>query len=433
MSDAINYEELGTPELRDMCTAQGIEFPEAAKKPALIKLLKAKETPAREIDVLMKDIAARMGDGIVQKGSCVQRFTYIPIGCFLIDLAMAGGFAEGCGHMIYGEEGCGKSTWWILVAAALQRKYPKGIIIWVDVEKKFDPEWASKLGVDLDRIMVVKPRTGEHAVDIIEASARSIEVVGIFLDSIPALAPMKIIQNSADDPTVAVRARLVGLLCSKIQQAWIDEGLRGHKFSFFCVNQFREKIGVMHGDPRTLPGGRYQHYLVDSKLYLRKKEILVNEEGQERHTLNEHVFKFTKTKGIFSIKQGECVMVMDDTNRKDGMETGSFDDYVTVATYAKRRNIITGGGASWFIYGVNAGEGVRRKFGCLDDVTNFLKETPAQFLRLKQMLIIIQRRESALPDLPPDRFMLDWVTEEQGTALAADLDAIGYGYVEAKV
>lgn len=432
MSDAINYEEVGTPELREMCTSRGIEFPETAKKPRLIQLLKAQDTPVREIDTLMKDITTRMGEGVVQRASFVPRFTHVPLNCFLIDLATAGGFAEGCGHMIYGEEGCSKTTWWLRVAASLQRKYPKGFVVWVDPENKFDPEWAQKHGVDLDRTMVVKSRNGEHAVDIIEASARSLEVVGIFLDSIPALAPMKIIEKSAEDTTVAERARLVGLMCSKLQQAWIDEGLRGHKFSFFCINQFREKIGVMHGDPRTLPGGRYQHYLVDSKLYLRKKEIIVTEEGQERHTSNEHVFKFTKTKGVFSIKQGECVMVMDDTNRTDGMETGDFDDYVTVATYAKRRNIISGGGASWFIYGVNAGEGVRKKFGLLDEITTFLKENPEQFLRLKQLLVIIQRRESGLPDLPPDGFMLDWVTPEQGKQLAADLDALGYGYEVSK-
>ena len=426
-AEDVPYEDMTTPELREECDRRELEYARTAKKPTLVKLLELNDNPPTEIGALLASIEKEQGEGVVTTGALVPRFTYIPIGCFLVDLAMAGGFAEACGHMIYGYEGCGKTTWWILIAAAVQRKYPEGIVAYVDVEKKFDPEWAEKLGVDLERILIIKPRSGELAVDIMEASARSIEVVCIILDSIPALAPMRIIERSAEDPTMAERARLVGLLCSKLQQAWIDEGMRGHKFTFFCINQYREKIGSKY-PTNMLPGGRYQNYLVDSKLNLKKTEIMEERQGQSRHTHNEHTFKFEKTKGAFSIKSGETVMVMDDTGRKDGLETGEFDDYATVATYAKRRGLITGGGSRWSIRGVTLGEGLIRTFSKLEEIVSFLKDNREEFTRLKQLLIMIQRRESRLPDLPPDGYLFDWVSEEQEAEFVETIEAAGYGY-----
>jgi recombination protein RecA len=198
-----------------------------------------------ELEALTAQIDKTMGEGVITKASKVPGFIHIPTGCFLLDYAMVGGYAEGCGHMVYGVEGCSKTTLCMIASARLQDKYPTGHVGWVDTEKKFDTLWAAKLGMDLDRTIVVKPRTGEHAVDIMEALARTEQIKGLVLDSIPSLAPMSVIQKSAEDPTVAARARLVGLLCSKLQQAWIDEAMRGHKFTFWAINQFREKIGCV--------------------------------------------------------------------------------------------------------------------------------------------------------------------------------------------
>lgn len=379
-----------------------------------------------EIGELVKDMDEKMG-GVMLLGSQVPTFTHIPTGTFLLDYAMVGGYAEGCGHMIYGNPSCGKTTLCKLVAAAVQRKYPRDMVAWIDTEKKFDPVWAERLGVDLDRIMVIKPRTGEQAVDIIEAMARTMEVRAVFLDSIPSLAPIKIIEKSAEDTTVAARARLVGLLCSKLQQAWIDEGQRGHKFTFFAINQFRVNVGQRFGDTRKLPGGRFQEYMVDTKLDLKSKESMNSLEGQERHTINTHNFKFTKTKGAFSIKSGEFTMVMDTTCRPDEMVTGQCDDYKTVATFAKRRGLITGGGSHWKIQGALKENGKPVQFAKLDAIVEYFKVNPEHYKRIMRVLIMAQRADSKVPVLPKDNYLYGAVTRAERAALMGGLEVMGYG------
>ncbi len=378
-----------------------------------------------ELDVLMDDISKKMGEGVATVASKVPRFIHIPTGCFLLDYAMAGGYAEGCGHMVYGMEGSSKTTLCHIACARLQEKYPDGHIAWIDTEKKFDPEWAKKLGMDLERTVVIKPRTGEHAVDVIEAMARAMQVKGIVLDSIPSLAPMKIITKSAEDPTVAERARLVGLLCSKLQQAWIDEAMRGHRFTFWCVNQFREKVGgFMMGDTRTLPGGRFQNYMVDTKLEMKCKEEMKNLDGQERHVANNHVFKFTKTKGAFSIKSGEFVMVMDDTGREDRLQTGDFDDFKTVVTFAKRRGFVTGGGSTWRLAGSD------EKYNTLEAVANQLRDNEQDDKRIRRLLIMAQRCDSKLPALPRDNYLYGTVSRKEVSELVKLMTEAGYGQVQ---
>lgn len=386
--------------------------PKKRTAPPSTKKAKAPSELGNLIDVVEK----RMGQGAMVKGSSVPAFTHIPMGCFLLNLATLGGFQEGCGHMVYGNANCGKTTLLLQAVASAQRKHPEGMAVWVDVEKKFDKQWAEKHGVDLDRIYIVKPGSGEQAVDVIEGAARSLETCIIVLDSIPSLAPIKIIERSAEDMTVGERARLVGLLCSKLQQAWIDEGMRGHRFTFFAINQFREKIGVMFGDTRTLPGGRFQDYLMDSKLELKCKEVMGKDSNEfQNHEANDHSFKFTKSKGGFSIKEGQFRMVMDDSSREDNLATGSYDDFKTVATYAKKRGIISGGGASWRIRGLPKEDGTA--FGKLDEILDFLKTHPEEDRLLRCALIVAQRRESRLQDLPPDGYLLGWVSEE-------DMDSI---------
>jgi len=430
--EALPYEKWTTAELRTECDNRDppVEYARTAKRDRLIKLLEVDDNPPTEIGNLMAEITESMGEGVIQRGSDVPLFTYIDTTSFMLNLATAGGWAEGCGHMVYGYEGCGKTTLVLIALAATQRKYPDGMVGFVDTEKKFDPMWAAKLGVDLDRIVVVKPRTGEHAVDIIEGMVKSIEIKAVALDSIPSLCPLRIIEKSAEDPTVAERARLVGLLCSKLQVAWIEEMQRGHRFTFFCINQFRERVGQMYGDPRVLPGGRFQNYMVDSKLDLKKTEVMVASDGFELHAFNEHPFKFTKTKGAFSLKQGETRMIMDDSGREDGLTTGQFDEYATVATYAKKRGIIRGGGQAWYLQGVGGTSGVRRRFGNLAAIEQYLKDERDEYLRIQRMLIMLQRRDSRLHDFPPDGYLLDWLDGDEQERLVQGLAEMGYGEEE---
>jgi len=365
---------------------------------------KRKKAPVAdpEMDKFAKDVSKNCGEKAMVKGT-----------------ATLGGYAEGCGHMIYGNRNCSKTTLSLLLVAAAQRKHPEGEAVWVDVEKKFDPKWAARLGVDLDRIQVVRPSTGEQAVDIIEAAMRVKKVVIVALDSIPSLLPFNILDKSAEDMTVGERARLVGLMCSKVQQAWIDEQGRDHYPTLLVINQFREAIGKMFGDTRVLPGGRFQEYMVDSMLELKCQEIMDKDPDSDlqAHLHNKHPFKFTKTKGGFSLKSGETIMVMDDSVREDGLKTGEFDDYLTVCTYAKKLGYITGGGASWRVATINPPGSETQSFTKRDTIIAFLKDNPQEFIRLKRLIILTQRIKSQLPPFPVDGYLLGAVDESEQAEL----------------
>lgn len=384
------------------------------------------EDGVNEFQEMLDDIESSVGENVAVRADNMPLFTYLDMGTFLLDYAMLGGYAEGTGHMIYGNEGSSKTTLCLQAVASAQRKHPTMQAVWVDVEKKFDPLWAAKHGVDLTRCTVIRPPTGEKAVDIIDAATRSKEVTIVVLDSIPSLAPFKVLEKSAEDATVAERARLVGLLCSKLQQNWIDGGRRGHKPTFFCINQFREKIGVMFGDTRTLPGGRFQNFMVDTKLEIKAFEVMSKTEGFELHEHNEHDFRFTKTKGGFSIKKGKFKMVMDDSERTDGLVTGQADDYLTVLTYAKAKGWVTGGGKKWRIKGVNNPDTEDGTFPSRDKaggMIDYLKTAPDDFRFIKLCLVIDKRRDSRLPDLPPDRYLLgQTVTRGQYAAIREVID-----------
>lgn len=354
-------------------------------------------------------------------GSEVPVFTHIPFNCFILDFASLGGYPENCGHMVYGMENCGKTTLCLKTAAAAQQKYPDGWVVWVDVEKKFDPLWAKRHGINLDRIRIVRPGTGEKAVDIIEGACRAREVVLVVLDSIPGLLPFNILEKSAEDKTMAERARLVGLLCSKLQQAWIDEHQRDHKFTFLCINQYREKIGAFSphgGTPTTLPGGRFQHYMVDTKLELRCQQILEDRGGFQTHIQNDHAFKFSKSKCGFSIKQGEFVMVMDDNGREDNLDTGDYDDFKTLVTYAKKMGVISGGGTRWKLLDPHSPTNVAHPiFPNLEAIMRELQSNPRRNISTRQLCIMIKRVQTKLPALPPDRFLLKPVTLDEAERL----------------
>src|SRR6185503_8872077 len=381
-----------------------------------------------EIGKLVADVHNKMGEGTMLLGSQMPSFTHIPFHCFILDFATLGGYPEHCGHMLYGNENCGKTTLTLKAIASGQQKYPNDWAVLVDVEKKFDPVWARRHGVNLDKIRIVRPGTGEKAVDIIEASCRAKEVFMVALDSIPGLLPFNILDKSAEDKTMAERARLVGLLCSKLQQAWIDEQQRDHRFTFLCINQYREAIGKFSphgGTPTSLPGGRFQNYMVDTKLEIRKQEIMEDRGGFQTHIRNEHSFKFTKSKCGFSIKSGDFVMVMDDAGREDGLKTGDYDDYKTLVTYAKKLGIVTGGGTKWtLLYPHGPTNKSHPVFSNLDAMMRGIRDNQEYDLATRQLCIMIKRRQTKLPALPPDRFLLQPVTLEAGERLEALADSL---------
>ncbi len=342
------------------------------------------------VDKLLAQIRKVHGEGIVVDARQRQTFKHIVLGIFALDLALGGGIPEGLCTMIFGHASAGKTTVSLKAVAAAQRKHPDKIAVWVDAEGTFDETWAEMQGVDLERLKLVKPSGGEQAVDLTHAFLEVPDVCIVVLDSLPALIPMSEMEKSAEDGVVGRQAQLIGRFLRKATQIMNNQRRVGHWPTLILINQWRYKIGVMHGDPRTLPGGEALHYVASVKIEVKNKEQ-VGKDGNEVELVdhNEHSFRIHKNKVCNGPRNGEFEMIR---NPEHVRGVGFIDDAHTVIGYGRKFGVITGGGGTWKI------EGVEEVFrGKLEEFSSWLYDRPEVFEPLRLRLLSIQREQLGLP------------------------------------
>src|SRR6186997_710711 len=206
----------------------------------------------KNLDLAIQQIAKDYGDGAIMRlgDEKIVDIEVIPTGNILIDRALGvGGFPRGRVVEVYGPESSGKTTLTLTVVAQAQKR--GGLAAFVDVEHALDPQYAKKLGVNLDDLLVSQPSSGEEALRIVETLVRSNALDVIVLDSVAALVTKQELEGEIGDSTVGAQARLMSAAMRKLT-ALIS------KARTICVftNQIREKIGVMFGNPETTPGGK---------------------------------------------------------------------------------------------------------------------------------------------------------------------------------
>lgn len=353
-----------------------------------------------EFDIVIQNIKSAKGEDVILPAKNIPIANHIPTGNFMLDYALMGGIPEGYATMLYGYESCGKTTLLKKIVGCFQQKHPDKKTVWVDTEGLFDKGWAETLGCDTSKVLVARPDTGNEAVDIIEAVMGAWETGLVVLDSVPACVPKQVIDASAEDDTMGKLAQLMGKMCSKITVSWNRERKRNHWVTFLYTNQFRSKLGFVLGDPRTLPGGRQINHLPSTKLELKGKEVMGKDKyGSEVIEANEHAFKVVKAKHGVSVRNGEFKMIHN-PDSDTGIPQGGWDDYKTLCVYAKRMGLVTGGGSSWYIQGVDT------KFPNLTTLHTHLKDNNEANLRLRQATISMQRKAMGLPVTPPDGYLL---------------------------
>ena len=191
-------------------------------------------------------------------------------GSLMLDLALGiGGLPKGRITEVYGTESSGKTTLCLHAVAEVQKA--GGMAAFIDVEHALDPVYAKKIGVDVDNLLVSQPDTGEQALEIIETLIRSGAIDIVILDSVAAMATKAEIDGEMGDAHVGVQARLMSQAMRKLTAAI-------GKTNCICVfiNQIREKIGVMYGNPETTPGGRALKFYASVRIEVRKGEPLKN-------------------------------------------------------------------------------------------------------------------------------------------------------------
>ena len=347
-----------------------------------------------ELSGTIAAIRAKFGESSLRTASEIFQPDRISTGVFLLDFSLLGGIPHNRITMIVGEKHAGKSMLADKIIAAAQATYPDQTAVKIDVEGTHDSTWSAKLGVDIDKLLVYSPETGESAIDVADAMVRTKEVSIIMVDSIAALTPMKEVDSSAEDAHVGLQARLVGGLIRKVNAGLIAERIRNHQVTVVFINQFRLKVGVVYGDPRTIPGGKALEFATSVQLIIKNKENMGKDEHDvEAVELNEHSFEVKKNKMNGGPRSGEF-RVCRVADSELGLAEGDVDDASTMLAYAKKFGAYTGGGSSWTLEFWEhshkfrgAGEAIAALYADPDlywDLRNFLIYTQAKHLGMSE-------------------------------------------------
>lgn len=209
----------------------------------------------------------------------------IPTGIYSLDLALGvGGFPRGRIVEIFGPEGSGKTTLALEAIASTQRAGGKALF--VDVEHAFSPEYAKNLGVNIDDLIVSQPDYAEQALDIIDIFVRSGAVDIVVLDSVAALVPKAELDGDMGDSFMGVQARLMSQALRKLAGT-----ISKSKTCMVFINQLREKIGVVFGNPEVTPGGRALKFYASIRLDVRRAESISGDNGDKGNRIRIKVVK----------------------------------------------------------------------------------------------------------------------------------------------
>ena len=229
---------------------------------------KAIKKDNKDLDQILADIERQFGKGAVM---CLGEDTHMKIdvvssGCLSLDIALGvGGYPKGRIIEIYGPESSGKTTFALQAIAEVQKL--GGRAAFIDAEHALDPDYARRLGVTTNELLLSQPDTGEQALEICEALVRSEAISIIVIDSVAALVPQAEIDGEMGDSHVGLQARLMSQALRKLSGT-IN---KTNTIAIF-INQLREKVGVMFGNPETTPGGRALKFYSSIRLDIRRNE-----------------------------------------------------------------------------------------------------------------------------------------------------------------
>ena len=315
----------------------------------------------KALEVALLQIEKQFGKGSIMKlgeAADSMNIEVIPTGALSLDLALGvGGIPRGRVIEIYGPESSGKTTVALHIAAESQRL--GGIAAFVDAEHALDPVYAKKLGVDIDNLLISQPDTGEQALEITEALVRSGAVDIIIIDSVAALTPQAEIEGEMGDAHVGLQARLMSQALRKLTAV-----ISKSKTIAVFINQIREKVGIMFGNPETTTGGRALKFYSSVRLEVRKIETL--KQGTDIIG-NRTRAKVVKNKVAPPFKDAEFDIIYGEGISKAGC----------ILDMAVDLNIVNKSG-SWYSYGENRiGQG-------RENAREFLKKDPKLMAEVEQ-------------------------------------------------
>ncbi|MCP4405991.1 MAG: recombinase RecA [bacterium] len=337
------------------------------------------EKRQKTLDLAISQITKQFGKGAIMKLGAEGVIIDIPAistGCLSLDLATGvGGMPRGRIVEIFGTESSGKTTLALHVAAEAQKK--NGIVAFIDAEHALDAKYARRLGVNTDELLISQPDTGEQALEIAETLVRSGAVDVIVIDSVAALVPKNEIEGDMGDSPMGQQARLMSQAMRKLA------GVVGKtRTTMIFINQLREKIGVMFGNPETTTGGRALKFYSSMRLDIRRISSI--KQGQDV-VGNRTRVKVVKNKVAPPFRDTEFDIVYGEGISTEG----------DILDLAVNHNLLRKSGA-WYSYGdERIGQG-------RENVKVYLKEHPEIVATLRERIIEISGIHESEQEIPSD-------------------------------
>jgi len=342
-----------------------------------------KEEKMKVLDIAMRQVERQFGKGALMRlGERAARMDVevIPTGSIALDAALGiGGVPRGRVVEIFGPEGSGKTTLALHIAAEAQKK--EGIAAFIDVEHALDPNYAKRLGVDTENLLISQPDSGEQALEIAEVLVRSNALDVIIIDSVAALVPRAELEGEMGDSHVGLQARLMSQALRKLTGA-----ISNSKTCTIFVNQLRMKIGVMFGNPEVTPGGRALKFYASVRIDVRRKASLKKGEQQIG---NRTKVRVVKNKLAPPFRSAEFDLLFGEGISREG----------SILDMGEELGVIEKSG-TWYSYGdTQLGQGKENARGFLKEKKNFsLREEIEQKIR-KKLGFLKEKAEKVKPEV----------------------------------
>ncbi len=323
-----------------------------------------------------KQLNKKFGKCVIQVASVMKGLDLprIPTGIISLDIETGGGFPKARIIEIYGPESSGKTYICLCAVTNALKVIPNKPCLWIDMEGVFDPVWAQKLGMDLNRVEIAKPETAEDAGTVLDAGTRSNNYSIIVLDSVAAMLPKEDIDKAMDESErIGNRAMVNNRIVRKIQSALnaMTEENTPNETCLIFINQIREEIGVVYGNPETTPGGRGIPFAASIRIETRRGDLIKEKpaEGETGQTPDGKMiigvtlkFKTIKNKTFTPLKTGQFILF----TARDKL--GQVDHVDEIIRYAVTAGVIKHNGPCYTI-------GEKKLMG-MENLSTYIRENP---------------------------------------------------------
>jgi len=324
------------------------------------------------VEVLQKSY----GDDLVTVGVKHDIVPRLPTGVFPFDLATGGGFPMGKLSIVYGPESSGKTNMCLKTIAMAQQLYPDHVCAFMDIENSFDKNWAAALGVDVEKLVYVRPNWGEQAVDMAHKIMQAGDLSLLVIDSLASLIPIKTVEDQADKAIVGGNAQLIQKLMYRVLHDMSTAMNDGRTPTVIAINQVRMKIGVIYGDPEKMPGGKAMEHASGLTVRIWGKNIIQKEihDTVPAKKLTKVIIKKHKVPICNLAAEFEMFMIP-----HDGFGVGEISDWNTLSAYLKSLGWLGKEGQKWKL--------LDTEFSTIKGIRQYLFEHPNVDHNLRQRVI----------------------------------------------